>query len=149
MNRTFKHVNKDLLLDIFGDDIEIILDMVDVFVNMATSYYKDILEDYENKKWFELGLVAHKAKGSCRTMGLQNIGESLHKIENNAKGIAYNELDENRNLSHDQEKLYQTMLKEGQKEGDTNIIDKEILYLKNNFEEAVQELVSLKESLNK
>lgn len=149
MVKELKHINTVLLLEVFGDDQEIICDMIDVFITMAKEYYTEIISSYESKNWFELGLVTHKAKASCRTMGLSSLGDCLDKIENNSKGLAYNELDENRNLTHDNEKLYKAMLREGQKKGDISIIDNEMKFFRANFDEAIEEIKYFKSNISK
>jgi len=149
MAKELKHINTALLLDVFGNDKEMICDMVDVFISMAKDYFTEIKSSYASKNWFELGLITHKAKASCRTMGLSDLGNSLDNIENNSKGIAYIELDESRNLSEDNEKLYKAMLREGQQDGDVAIIDKEIKFVVANFEEAMDELIYFKENIDK
>lgn len=142
-----KNINTELLFEVFGHDDEIICDMIDIFVSMAKEYHKEIVATYNTKNWFELGLVTHKAKASCRTMGLKDLGNCLDNIENNAKGIAYNELDETRNLSHDNEKLYKAMLREGQQEGDPAIIDKEMQFFNEHYLDALEEVKWFKENI--
>jgi HPt (histidine-containing phosphotransfer) domain-containing protein len=149
MARELKHINTVLLLEVFGNDQEIICDMIDVFITMAKEYYIEINSSYEAKNWFELGLVSHKAKASFRTMGLSELGDSLDNIENNSKGIAYNELDESRNLSPDKEKLYKCMLREGQQKGDTAIIDKRMKFIVANFNDAIEEILYFKTNMSK
>lgn len=149
MAKELKHINTTLLLEVFGNDKEIICDMIDVFISMSNEYFGDIKNSYVSKNWFDLGLITHKAKASCRTMGLSNLGNSLDNIENNAKGISYKELNESRDLTPDKEKLYKAMLREGQQNGDLNIIDKEMKFVIANFEEAVDELTSFKNDIDK
>lgn len=149
MPEKLKHINTELLFDVFGHDDEIICDMIDVFITMAEEYQKEIKLTYKLKNWFELGLVAHKAKASCRTMGLKDLGNCIDNIENNSKGIAYNELDDDRNLSHDNEKLYKAMLREGQQHGDTNIIEEEMKFFNDNFEDALGEVKWFKSNIQK
>lgn len=149
MTKELKHINTTLLLEVFGDDKEIICDMIEVFISMSNEYFKDIKDSYALKNWFELGLITHKAKASCKTMGLSDLGNSLDNIENNAKGIAYKELNESRDLTPDKEKLYKAMLREGQQDGDLDIIDNEMKFVIANFEEAVDELTSFKNDIDK
>jgi len=147
MPEKLKNINTELLFEVFGHDDEIICDMIDIFVPMAEEYHKEIIANYKSKNWFELGLVTHKAKASCRTMGLKDLGNCIDNIENNAKGIAYNELDENRDLSHDNEKLYKAMLREGQQHGDTKVIEKEMEFFNENYLDALEEVKWFKKNI--
>jgi len=149
MTKKLKHIDTKLLIEVFGTEHEIICEMIDVFTTIVAEYHDEINNRYNSKNWFELGLVAHKAKASCKTMGLRKLGDCLNKIENNAKGIAYNELSTGRNLSEDNEKLYKAMLREGQTSGDDRIIEEEITYLQNNFTEAIDEIKMFEKNIDK
>lgn len=147
MIQKLKHVDTQLLIEVFGNEHEIICEMIDVFITMVQDYHREIIETYNSKNWFELGIVAHKAKASCKTMGLRHIGDCLDVIENNAKGIAYNVLKASRNLSEDNEKLYIAMLREGQTSGDESLIDENFKFFKDNFDDAINEIKFLENNI--
>ena len=85
MYQNFKHIDINLLMDIFGGDEEIICESIEVFSKIANNYYSTILHAHNIKDWLLLGTTSHKAKASCRTMGMVQIGDSLEKIEKNAE----------------------------------------------------------------
>ncbi len=149
MNKSLKHVDISFLMDVFNGDKEIIFDCIDVFCSIANNYFTTIIEAHTIKNWHLLGYISHKAKTSCRTMGMSILGNSLEKVEVNAKGLKLHELMSKRNRSKEEEKLYLAIQKSGITQGNEDTINTEVSFIKTSYIDAIEEIIQLKNKLNK
>lgn len=69
-----------------GNNKEIMIEMVEIFIEQTPEFTQGISNYFENKQWTELGAIAHKAKSSVRIMGMSELGDCLEKIEHYSKG---------------------------------------------------------------
>lgn len=149
MDSNLKHIDINLLMDVFGGDEEIICESIEVFSEIANNYYTNIIDAHNLKDWILLGNTSHKAKASCRTMGMVQLGDSFEKIEKNAKGITFKNLMEKKDLNKEEEKLFTSIQRSGCTIGSENIINNEISFIKSSFHEAVDEIKHLKLELSR
>lgn len=149
MSNSLKHIDINLLMDIFGGDEEIICESIEVFSDIANEYFSTILKAHKSKDWHLLGTTSHKAKASFRTMGMAQLGNSLENVERNAKGLKFSELMDKKDLNKDEEKLFTSIQKSGCTKGNENTIDNEISFIKLSFEDAIEEIRNFRLELTK
>lgn len=149
MNNNLKHIDISLLMDIFGGDEEIICESIEVFSDIANNYFSTILEAHNVKDWHLLSATSHKAKASCRTMGMAQLGNSLEIIERNAKGLKFSELMDKKDLNKEEEKLFTSIQKSGCTKGNESTINHEISFIKLSFEDAIDEIRKFRLELSK
>lgn len=148
MNNNLKHIDINLLMDIFGGDQEIICDSIKIFSDVASDYYSTIIEAYNHKEWLLVGETSHKAKASCRTMGMTKLGKSFENIEKNSKGLIFQILKKKKELNKEEEKLFNSLQKSGYTQGNEKTINKEISLIKSIFHEAVNEIIKIEQELH-
>lgn len=78
-------VNVTYLEEVCGDSKELIREMVDIFIEQVPEFYTDMQSLYNNKKYHDLGLLAHKAKSSIAIMGMDKLAVKLKELELIAK----------------------------------------------------------------
>lgn len=149
MNNHLKHIDINLLMDVFGNDEEIICESIEVFSDIASDYYSTILNAHNIKDWILLGATSHKAKASCRTMGMAQLGNSFERIERNAKGLTFLSLLKKEDLNNEEEKLFTSIQRSGYTSGSENTINNEISFIKSSFNDAVDEINKLRLELSK
>ncbi len=71
----------DYLLSISGGDKEIMEDIVGIFKSQIPEFLEGMETLLDGKQYHELGLLAHKAKGSVSVMGLEETGKMLKEFE--------------------------------------------------------------------
>ena len=86
MNSDSKIIDLSYLKEMSGNNIDIMLEMVEIFIEQNPEFTEGISTYFEHKQWSKLGAIAHKAKSSFRIMGMLEIGECLEKIEHYSKG---------------------------------------------------------------
>ncbi|WP_158614437.1 Hpt domain-containing protein [Ancylomarina euxina] len=69
-----------------GNNKDIMIEMVEIFIEQNPEFTEGISSYFENRQWTELGAIAHKAKSSVRIMGMDELGDCLEKIEHYSKG---------------------------------------------------------------
>ncbi|MBN2595308.1 Hpt domain-containing protein [Labilibaculum sp.] len=74
------------LKEMSGNDNNIISEMIDIFLEQIPEFEEEILRSFEAQNWQDLGAIAHKAKSSVRTMGMENSGDCLEQLEHFSKG---------------------------------------------------------------
>ncbi|MGZ2369917.1 Hpt domain-containing protein [Ancylomarina sp. YFZ004] len=86
MNSNTKIIDLSYLREMSGNNKDIMVEMVEIFIEQNPEFTEGISSYFENKQWTELGAVAHKAKSSVRIMGMDELGDCLEKIEHYSKG---------------------------------------------------------------
>ena len=79
---TFK---PEYLVNITGGDVEIMKEIADIFINQIPEFLTGMNELLSQEKYYELGLLAHKAKGSVTVMGMDDTAKDLKEFELLAK----------------------------------------------------------------
>ncbi|MDQ1772810.1 Hpt domain-containing protein [Labilibaculum sp. A4] len=74
------------LKEMSGNDKNIISEMIDIFLEQIPEFEEEISRSFEARNWQDLGAIAHKAKSSVRTMGMENSGDCLEQLEHFSKG---------------------------------------------------------------
>lgn len=82
----FRFINTEYLDMVAGSDAELKKDLVRIFREQVKEFYSEMKELLSQKKYTELGLLAHKAKSSVAIMGMDSLAEMLKTLELKAKG---------------------------------------------------------------
>lgn len=81
----YKVFNPDYLVNITGGDAETMQEIVTIFRNQMPEFITEMKSLHAGGKYFELGLLAHKAKGSVTVMGMEETAKMLKEFELKAK----------------------------------------------------------------
>ena len=81
----YKSFNPDYLLNISGGETAIMEEIVTIFRNQIPEFITEMNTLLTNDKFYELGLLAHKAKGSVTVMGMDDTAKMLKAFELQAK----------------------------------------------------------------
>ncbi len=78
---TDKLINLSYLNEITGGEPEIVKEFIQLFLDQIPEF-RDGLQNYlAEKKYKELGELAHKAKSSVLTFGMDELGANLKKLQ--------------------------------------------------------------------
>ncbi|HCC70682.1 MAG TPA: hypothetical protein DEQ09_05965 [Bacteroidales bacterium] len=77
----FKIINVSYIEEVCNKSPELITEMVDIFREQVCEFKNDMKKLYEEKKYFDLGLMAHKAKSSIAIMGMDDLAAKLKELE--------------------------------------------------------------------
>lgn len=75
----------EYLVSVTGGDPEVMEEIAGIFMNQIPEFVDEMNELLDNEKYYELGLLAHKAKGSVSVMGMENTAIMLKEFELMAK----------------------------------------------------------------
>lgn len=81
----FRFINTEYLEMVTGNDPDLKKDLVSIFREQVIEFYTEMQNLLSQGKHKELGLLAHKAKSSVATMGMDSLAEMLKTLELNAK----------------------------------------------------------------
>lgn len=109
MSNSFQEIDLTYLESIADGDVEIIKELITIFLEQVPEF-TDGLDSYLSKKdWKGIAALAHKAKSSVISMGMNTLGNTdLKNLELVAKQFRINELKQIKNPdSREQEELSQ------------------------------------------
>lgn len=86
MGETNKYTDLSYLREMSGNDTDIIREMIEIFIEQVSEFESEISAHFNSRDWGSLGAIAHKAKSSVRTMGMEQLGDSLEQLEHLSKG---------------------------------------------------------------
>ncbi len=81
----FKFINTEYIETVSGGDKEIVKDLVSIFRDQADEFTAEMKLLLEKKDYFNLGLLAHKAKSSVAIVGMTDLAGLLKTFELEAK----------------------------------------------------------------
>lgn len=81
----FKFINVGYLEEVCDNSHDLIKDMVEIFREQVHEFGNEMKKLYNEKQYYDLGLLAHKAKSSIAIMGMDDLAQKLKELENNAK----------------------------------------------------------------
>ncbi len=76
-----KVTNLSYLNEITGGESEILIDFIQLFFEQIPEFRDGLQEHLKNKNWRELGELAHKAKSSVMTFGMNDLGHNLKELQ--------------------------------------------------------------------
>jgi len=75
------YTNLDYLKEITGGEPEIMQEFIQMFFDQLTEFRDGMTKYLAEKKWKELGELAHKAKSSVMTFGMNDLGLKLKDLQ--------------------------------------------------------------------
>jgi HPt (histidine-containing phosphotransfer) domain-containing protein len=81
----YKVFNPDYLVSITGGDAATMEEIVEIFRSQMPEFITEMKGLLESGKYLDLGLLAHKAKGSVTVMGMDETAKMLKDFELLAK----------------------------------------------------------------
>ncbi|MBS0011336.1 MAG: hypothetical protein KFF49_07990 [Bacteroidales bacterium] len=81
----FKIIKVSYIEEVCDNSAELIREMVDIFSDQVSEFSDSMNSLYQEGKYYDLGLMAHKAKSSVAIMGMDDLAEKLKNLEINAK----------------------------------------------------------------
>ncbi|MBL7967294.1 MAG: Hpt domain-containing protein [Prolixibacteraceae bacterium] len=76
-----RYTNLDYLLEITGGEPEIMKEFIQMFFDQLPEFKDGLTNHLVNKNWEELGKLAHKAKSSVMTFGMNDLGHRLKELQ--------------------------------------------------------------------
>ena len=77
--------NPDYLVSVTGGDTATMEEIAGIFAGQIPEFISEMKELLSKQKYYELGLLAHKAKGSVTVMGMEEAAKMLKEFELSAK----------------------------------------------------------------
>jgi len=74
MPNQFNTINLTYLESISEGDSEIIKELINIFIEQMPEFYDGFAESFEKKEWDKVAALAHKAKSSVLSMGMEELG---------------------------------------------------------------------------
>ena len=76
-----RFTNLNYLQEITGGEPEIMKEFIQMFFDQLPEFRDGLTNHLANKKWKELGELAHKAKSSVMTFGMNDLGLRLKELQ--------------------------------------------------------------------
>lgn len=76
-----RYTNLDYLKEITGGEPEVIQEFIQLFFDQLPEFKNGMTNYLAEKKWKELGELAHKAKSSVMTFGMNELGYRLKELQ--------------------------------------------------------------------
>ena len=76
-----RYTNLDYLKEITGGEPEIMKEFIQMFFDQMPEFRDGMTKYLADKKWKELGEIAHKAKSSVMTFGMNELGLRLKDLQ--------------------------------------------------------------------
>ena len=93
MSNSFQHIDLSYLESITDGSLDIIKELIAIFVEQVPEFTDDFADGIANKDWKKIAAAAHKAKSSVVSMGINNLGNvDLKNLELLTKQLYVDEL---------------------------------------------------------
>lgn len=76
-----RYTNLDYLKEITGGEPEVMNEFIQMFFDQLPEFRDGMNNFLAQKKWKELGEIAHKAKSSVMTFGMNDLGHQLKELQ--------------------------------------------------------------------
>lgn len=76
-----RYTNLDYLNEITGGEPEITKEFIQMFFDQLPEFREGMTSFLAERKWKELGEIAHKAKSSVMTFGMNDLGHQLKELQ--------------------------------------------------------------------
>jgi HPt (histidine-containing phosphotransfer) domain-containing protein len=73
--------NLDYLLEITGGEADVMKEFIQMFFDQLIEFRAGMTGHLADQKWKELGELAHKAKSSVMTFGMNDLGHRLKELQ--------------------------------------------------------------------
>ncbi len=81
----YKYINVEYLESVSGGDNNIVIELVTLFREQTSEFYDEMKSLLAAKDYYNLSLLAHKAKSSIAIMGMDDLAMMLKTFELQAK----------------------------------------------------------------
>lgn len=81
----FKFINVDYIEEVCDNSHDLIREMAGIFRDQMSEFRDEMKKLHDNEEYYELGLLAHKAKSSIAIMGMDDLTHKLKELELNTK----------------------------------------------------------------
>ena len=81
----YKYINLSYLLEVTEGNKDLIIELIEIFKSQVpefTNFFNSYMND---SNWYQLGLVAHKAKSSVAVIGMSKLADDLKHLETLSK----------------------------------------------------------------
>ena len=85
MGNALQVFNRDRLLDMIGEDADVLNEFVDTFAKNTEHAIADCVEAYDQRDMGRLHFLAHGLKGSAGTFGLERLHAASLVLETSAR----------------------------------------------------------------
>lgn len=93
MSNSYQHIDLSYLESITDGSLDIIKELIAIFVEQVPEFTEDFADGMANKDWKKIAAAAHKAKSSVVSMGINNLGNiDLKNLELLTKQLYVDEL---------------------------------------------------------
>jgi HPt (histidine-containing phosphotransfer) domain-containing protein len=100
MSEQLKYVDLSYLEGIAEGDKDIIKELVEIFLDQMPEFTDGFSESVIDKDWIKIAAIAHKAKSSVVSMGMQDLGnKDLKDLELLAKQLRIIELEQKESIT--------------------------------------------------
>ncbi len=107
-----KYVDLTYLEGIADGDTSIIKELVEIFLDQMPEFTDGFDQYLKEKDWLKIAAIAHKAKSSVVSMGMQELGNiDLKNLELLAKQMRINELNDKEIITESQKEEIITLVK--------------------------------------
>ncbi len=104
MAEKISNIDLSYLEGIADGDKDIIKELIEIFLDQMPEFTDGFQESLKDRNWIKIAAIAHKAKSSVITMGMEQLGNvDLKNLELAAKQMRINELKEKDSISDSQE----------------------------------------------
>lgn len=76
-----RYTNLDYLNEITGGEADVLKEFIQMFFDQLPEFRDGMSKYLAQKKWKELGEIAHKAKSSVMTFGMNDLGYKLKELQ--------------------------------------------------------------------
>lgn len=84
-----RYSNLDYLKEITGGEPEIMNEFIQMFLDQLPEFRDGLTKYLAEEKWKELGELAHKAKSSVMTFGMNDLGMRLKTLQLRTQKLEY------------------------------------------------------------
>ncbi|MBR8534626.1 Hpt domain-containing protein [Carboxylicivirga sediminis] len=110
MPNPYTHINLNYLESITDGSQELIKELVSIFIEQIPEFRDGFDEGLAQKDWSKIAAVAHKAKSSVMSMGMDDLGNTdLKNLELLAKLLKIDELSQCENNSEEALQLQKSL----------------------------------------
>ncbi|MBK3519003.1 Hpt domain-containing protein [Carboxylicivirga marina] len=96
MPNPYTHIDLGYLESITDGSYDLIKELISIFIEQIPEFKEDFEEGLTSQDWGKIAAVAHKAKSSVMSMGMEELGnKDLKNLELLAKLLKVDELDGN------------------------------------------------------
>ena len=87
MEMNKRYTNLNYLKEVTGGEDAIIREFIEMFFEQIIEFRIGLRHHLEQKEYAELGALAHKAKSSVMTFGLNDLGKQLKELQLNTQKL--------------------------------------------------------------